>query len=99
MKENTYLSRIVEIQKEQGHKVITTGPYRYIRHPMYAAVIPWILGIPLALGSFYALLPGAAVALIIVLRTHLEDKMLHHELKGYPEYARKVKYRLIPFIW
>lgn len=99
MRENTYLSRVVEIQKDRGHKVITTGPYRYVRHPMYVGVIILFISIPLALGSLFALVPGAALTIIIIIRTHLEDKTLQAELQGYKAYTEKVRYRLIPGIW
>ena len=76
MRENTFLSRVVEIQKDRGHKVITTGPYRYVRHPMYVGVIILFVSIPLALGSVFALVHSLALAIIIIIRTHLEDKTL-----------------------
>jgi len=99
MRENAYLSRVVEIQRERGHRVITTGPYRYIRHPMYMAVIAQLVCIPLALGSLLTLLPAALLTALIVIRTVLEDKTLHSELEGYKAYSEKVKYRLVPGIW
>ncbi|MFC2165049.1 methyltransferase family protein [Acidobacteriota bacterium] len=97
-KENTYLSRIVEIQKDRGHKVITTGPYRFVRHPMYLGSIGYVISIPLALGSLYALIPSAFYIILLITRTRLEDKTLHDELEGYPEYTKKTRYRLIPGI-
>jgi len=96
---NTYLSRVVEIQKERGHRVVTTGPYRYVRHPMYAGAIVLFLCIPLALGSLLALVPGGLLVALIVVRTYLEDRTLHRELEGYHAYAQRVRYRLIPGIW
>lgn len=99
MKENTFLSRFVEIQKERGHKVITTGPYKFVRHPMYIGAPIILICLPLALGSFYALIPAAFCVLYVVIRTYLEDKTLHKELEGYVEYAQRTKYRLIPGIW
>ena len=99
MKENTYLSRIVEIQKERGHSVITTGPYKYVRHPMYVGVIIMFFFTPLALGSIYGLIPALLLIGLIVIRTYKEDKMLHRELQGYREYAEKTPYRLLPGIW
>jgi protein-S-isoprenylcysteine O-methyltransferase Ste14 len=83
MKENTYLSRIVEIQKERGHSVITTGPYKYVRHPMYVGVIIMFFFTPLALGSIYGLIPALLLIVLIVIRTYKEDRMLHRELQGY----------------
>jgi protein-S-isoprenylcysteine O-methyltransferase Ste14 len=99
MKENTYLSRVVEIQTERGHKVITTGPYKIIRHPMYIGAIVLFLSLPLALGSLYGLIPAALCIIFLVIRTYLEDETLHKELEGYKDYVQKTKYRLIPHIW
>ncbi|UCE40885.1 MAG: isoprenylcysteine carboxylmethyltransferase family protein [Candidatus Aminicenantes bacterium] len=99
MKENTYLSRFVEIQEERGHKVITSGPYRFVRHPMYIGAAILLLALPVALGSLYALVPTAFALVFMIIRTVLEDKTLHKELEGYVEYAQKTKYRLIPGIW
>jgi protein-S-isoprenylcysteine O-methyltransferase Ste14 len=99
MRENTYATKIVRLQREREQKVVTTGPYSYVRHPMYAGAILFFLCLPLALGSYYATIPGILVSIIIIIRTHLEDKTLKRELKGYKEYIRKVKYRLIPGIW
>lgn len=99
MKENTYLSRVVEIQKERQHKVITTGPYKYVRHPMYVGIIALFFCLPIALGSLYGLIPAAFMVIGIIIRTHLEDKTLNKELQGYKEYAKKTKYRLLLGIW
>jgi len=97
MKENAFLSRIAEIQKD--HKVVSTGPYRIVRHPMYAVVMAMFTFTPLALGSYYALIPALLSDIIIVERTIKEDKMLHEGLAGYKEYAQKTRYRLLPGIW
>lgn len=99
MRENTYLSRVVKIDEERGHRVITTGPYALVRHPMYSAVIVLVFAVPLALGSRYGLIPAALTVALLTVRTWLEDRTLHAELPGYPEYARKTRYRLIPGIW
>jgi len=99
IKENTYLSRVVEIQKERGHKVITTGPYKYVRHPMYVGVIALLFSLPVALGSLYGLIPAAFLLIVIIIRTHLEDRTLHNELTEYEEYAEETKYRLLPGVW
>ena len=96
---NPYSSAVVEIQKERGHRTITTGPYQYVRHPMYVGAILCFLTIPLALGSILTLVPGIALAALIVARTYLEDKTLHQRLEGYTAYAEAVRYRLIPGIW
>jgi protein-S-isoprenylcysteine O-methyltransferase Ste14 len=97
MKENPYLTKIVVVQKDQ--KVITTGPYKYIRHPMYSGVIILFFALPLALGSLFALIPGIPLTIALIIRTCFEDKMLHEELPGYKEYARKTRYRLLPWVW
>ena len=96
---NTYLSRMARIQEDRGQVVVTAGPYRYVRHPMYLGIIILFLGMPVALGSWWALLPGAAIGLLFVLRTVKEDRMLREELPGYPEYAQHIRYRLVPGIW
>jgi protein-S-isoprenylcysteine O-methyltransferase Ste14 len=89
----------VRIQTERGHKVIDTGPYAIVRHPLYAGALLMCAGIPLALGSFWALIPAAAGALVLVVRTVLEDRTLQAELEGYKEYTGRVRYRLIPGVW
>jgi protein-S-isoprenylcysteine O-methyltransferase Ste14 len=96
---NTYLSRFARIQDDRGHTVVTSGPYGYVRHPMYAGVIVLFLCIPLALGSWRALLPGAANAVLMVIRARQEDRMLRAELLGYEAYAHRVRYRLLPGVW
>jgi protein-S-isoprenylcysteine O-methyltransferase Ste14 len=99
MRENTYLSRVVKIADERGHQVITTGPYAFVRHPLYSAVIVMVLAVPIALGSRFGLIPAAFMAALMIVRTYLEDRTLHAELSGYSEYARETRYRLIPGIW
>jgi len=99
MKENAYLSDVVRIQDNRGHSVCTTGPYRYVRHPMYVGVILIMLCFPLSLGSLYAFIPASIIVVLFILRTSLEDKTLQEELPGYKEYAQKVRYRLLPGVW
>ncbi len=96
---NKFAEPTVRIQTERGHKVIDTGPYAIVRHPLYLGALLMCVGIPLALGSFWALLPGAAGALILIVRTILEDRTLQAELEGYKEYAARVRHRLIPGVW
>lgn len=96
---NKFFETSVRIQDDRGHYVITDGPYKYVRHPGYSAMIFWAVGFPLAVGSLLALYVGLGLLLAMALRTFLEDKTLQRELTGYKEYTRKVKYRLIPFIW
>jgi len=98
-RENTYLSRVVEIQDERGHRVITTGPYKIVRHPMYLAVIVLYICHCLALGSLYSLIPCTGLIITIIFRIYYEDKKLHEELEGYKEYAEKTRFKLIPGIW
>ena len=99
MKENTFLSEMVRIQEDRGHRVCCSGPYRCLRHPMYLGVIIFVSGFPLAMGSWYALIPAVLVVILFVIRTAMEDQTLKKELPGYREYAQRVRYRLIPGIW
>ncbi len=100
MLSNPFLSSFVRIQDDRGHQVASTGPYRYVRHPMYVGVVLLFgVGTPLLLGSWWALVPGAVIALIFVVRTALEDRTLRAELPGYAEYAERVRYRLLPRVW
>ncbi len=96
---NKFAEPGVRIQTERGHKVVDTGPYAIVRHPIYLGGFVLALGIALALGSLWALIPVAVATLIIVVRTVLEDRLLQNELEGYKEYASRVRYRLIPGIW
>ncbi|MBN2091840.1 isoprenylcysteine carboxylmethyltransferase family protein [candidate division KSB1 bacterium] len=95
--ENSYASRIVEVEKDQ--QVITTGPYKFVRHPMYTAILlMYILG-PLALGSAWGMIGSMMLIIVLVVRILSEEKILLRDLKGYPEYLEKTRYRLIPGIW
>ncbi len=96
---NTYLSRYVRIQDDRGNQVVTSGPYRFVRHPMYASNILFFPSIPLLLGSWWALIPAVIIMGLFTLRTYLEDKTLQAELPGYKEYAMKTRYRMVPGIW
>ncbi len=98
-RENPYLSPVVRVQAERGQQVITTGPYRYVRHPLYAAVIPFALGTALLLGSWYGVLLGLALEAGLAYRAVREERVLCAELPGYAEYMARVKYRLIPYVW
>ncbi len=97
LRENTYLSRTIEVQ--EGQKVIDTGLYGVVRHPMYSATLLLFLSMPLVLGSVWSFLIFLAYPFIIAARLKDEEKFLEEELEGYREYKEKVKYRLIPFIW
>lgn len=99
MRENVFLSDVVRIQEDRGHTVCTTGPYKYVRHPMYVGVILIMICYPFSLGSLYTLIPAAIIIGLFFFRTALEDKTLKKELPGYKEYAQKVRYRLLPGIW
>jgi protein-S-isoprenylcysteine O-methyltransferase Ste14 len=97
MLHNEYASRVIEVQK--GQKIIDTGPYAVVRHPMYAAGILMYLFVPVALGSFWAMIPLLLLPAMLVFRLLDEEKALIKGLKGYKRYMKKVKYRLIPWIW
>lgn len=99
MRENTYLSLVVKIDEQRGHQVVTTGPYAIVRHPMYTAVIVLLFAVPVALGSRFGLIPAAVLTVLLIVRTQFEDRTLHTELVGYPEYVKQTRYRLIPGIW
>ena len=97
--ENRFFSSVVRIQTDRGHVVCDSGPYRLVRHPGYAGNILPLLGIVLALGSVWTLIPATAALIIAVTRTVLEDQTLQEELPGYRDYARRVRYRLLPGIY
>ncbi len=99
MVSNPYLTTFVRIQDERGHQTVSTGPYRYVRHPMYASMVVYQPCTALILGSWWALLPAALVLIAMVVRTVLEDGTLQAELPGYRDYVQQVRYRLIPGIW
>ena len=96
---NKFFEPSVRIQTDRGHKVIDTGPYAIVRHPGYAFGFLLFLGMPLALGSLWALIPAILLCPLLVLRTVWEDRTLRDELPGYEEYARRVRFRLLPGIW
>ena len=99
MAANRYFYGFVRIETERGHTVATGGPYRMVRHPGYAGGVLCDLAAPLMLGSLWALIPAGLTTCAIILRTALEDRTLRAELDGYEEYARQVRYRLLPGIW
>jgi len=97
--ENRFFSGVVRIQKDRGHRVVSTGPYRFIRHPGYAGALWAYLATPVLLDSMWAFIPALLLVGILILRTALEDKTLQEELPGYREYARKTRFRLISGLW
>lgn len=99
MVENKFFATTVRIQKERDHRVVITGPYAFIRHPGYAGMILFYGCAPFIIGSLYGLIPALLLAIAFVFRTYFEDRMLYEELPGYKEYTKKVRYRLVPFIW
>jgi protein-S-isoprenylcysteine O-methyltransferase Ste14 len=96
---NPYFEPTVRIQEDRDHKVITSGPYKIVRHPGYLAGILFIFSIPFYLGSLFTFIPAGIYSLLMITRTWLEDITLQKELTGYFEYTKKTKYRLFPFIW
>jgi protein-S-isoprenylcysteine O-methyltransferase Ste14 len=96
-KHNSYASRVVEVEENQ--KVVSTGLYSYVRHPMYVGILIMYIPTPIALGSYWGLIPMVTIPLALVLRILNEEKVLCNELPGYKEYCQRTRYRLIPFIW
>lgn len=99
MVENKFFETAVRIQKEKEHRVISTGPYAIVRHPGYVGMILFYGCAPFIIGSLYGLIPALLLAVAFIFRTYFEDRMLYEELPGYREYTKKVRYRLVPFIW
>ena len=97
--ENRFFSGTVRIQTERGHDVVSTGPYRIVRHPGYAGGLFGYFFIPLLLDSYWAWIPTILLCIVMIIRTALEDKTLQAELPGYKEFSQKTKYRLFPGIW
>ncbi len=99
MRSNRFFSAVVRIQKDRGHIVVSSGPYRFVRHPGYVGFSAFTLVTPLILNSRWAFVPAVATVAVTVLRTALEDRTLQRELDGYDDYARRVRYKLMPAIW
>jgi protein-S-isoprenylcysteine O-methyltransferase Ste14 len=99
MRENSFAAPVVKIQKDRGHRVITTGPYSYVRHPMYFGGLFYFIGAPLLLGSWWGLAVALAIIVLLCLRIPIEERTLRAGLEGYDAYAARVRYRLIPLIW
>jgi protein-S-isoprenylcysteine O-methyltransferase Ste14 len=96
---NSFTAPVVRIQAERGHRVVTTGPYAVVRHPMYAGTILFFLGTPLLLGSWWGLAFAPVLTALLGVRAGMEERLLTAGLEGYPDYAARVRYRLIPFVW
>ena len=99
MKVNRFFEGTIRIQEEREQRVVTEGPYKFIRHPGYLAMIIGSLMTPLILGSFFGVFWALIAIIVLILRTDYKDKVLQEELKGYKEYTQKVKYRLFYGIW
>lgn len=97
--ENKFFSAVVRIQTERGHTVVSTGPYRWVRHPGYVGGLVGFVATPLALGTLWVFVPAIFTVIAVIVRTALEDRTLQDELPGYAEYAARVRYRLVPGIW
>jgi protein-S-isoprenylcysteine O-methyltransferase Ste14 len=98
-RENSFLSPMVRLQQERGQTVVSTGPYHYVRHPMYAGILLFVPGTALLLGSWYGLLAGVLIVVMVARRAVLEEQTLQAELPGYDAYMEQVKYRFVPYIW
>jgi len=96
---NAFFSQVVRIQPERGQTVVSGGPYRYVRHPAYIGAIVYELAAPVLFASWWAMIPSGLAAILLIVRTALEDRTLQAELAGYAEYARRVRYRLVPGVW
>ena len=97
--ENRFFSGVVRLQTDRGHQPVTGGPYGWVRHPGYAGGLLTYWATPLLLDSGWAFLPAAALTLVLIVRARLEDRFLQDQLPGYADYARRVRYRLIPGLW
>ncbi len=97
--DNTFLSPLVRVQEDRKQRVVSTGVYGFVRHPMYLGAILMFVGAPLVLGSFYGVIVGLALTILLMVRIVGEEVMLARELEGYREYIQNVRYRLFPFLW
>ncbi len=97
--ENRFFSGMVRIQTDRGHKVISSGPYAWIRHPGYTGALVSYIAAPVLLDAVWAFIPAILLSIVLVIRTHLEDETLQDRLVGYREYAEQVRFRLFPGIW
>ena len=98
-RENPFSSSVVRLQKDRGQTVVSTGPYSYVRHPLYSAFLLYVVGTALLLGSWYGLLLGLVLIGMLAWRAIMEERMLREGLEGYDAYMIRVKYRIIPHVW
>jgi protein-S-isoprenylcysteine O-methyltransferase Ste14 len=96
---NAFFSNFMRVQKERGHQVATSGPYRFVRHPAYLGSVLFELAVPVMLGSWLALIPGALAAILFIIRASWEDRTLYSELTGYKAYAKQTRYIMLPWVW
>ena len=99
LRENSFAAPVVRLQTERGQRLIDTGPYALVRHPMYAAALPYLIGMPLLLGSWYGLLIVPFIVAGMAPRAVFEERLLERELPGYAEYMKRVPHRIIPGVW
>lgn len=99
LRENRFAAPVVRVQTERGHRVVSTGPYAIVRHPMYSSMLLYGLGVPLLLGALSGLIVSALLIVLIAIRAVLEERTLAVELPGYADYATRVRYRLVPRVW
>jgi protein-S-isoprenylcysteine O-methyltransferase Ste14 len=98
-RENTFATTAVRIQEERGQRVISTGPYAYVRHPLYAGALLYLVGTPLLLGSWYGLVCSIVPIVGLGIRAVVEERVLRNELPGYDRYTTQVRYRFVPRLW
>jgi protein-S-isoprenylcysteine O-methyltransferase Ste14 len=99
MRENSYAAPVVKVQTERGHRVVSTGPYAWVRHPMYSGTILFFVGVPLLLGSWWGVALSPLFVLLFAVRSGIEERALIAGLPGYADYTRRVRYRLVPGLW
>src|ERR1700738_2264554 len=99
MRENSFAAPVVRLQTERGHRVISSGPYAWVRHPMYSGMVPFFIGTPLLLGSWWGLAISPLLILVFAIRAGIEERALLAGLPGYADYRSRVRYRLLPGLW
>jgi protein-S-isoprenylcysteine O-methyltransferase Ste14 len=99
MRENSFAAPVVKLQTERGHRVVSTGPYAWVRHPMYSGTVLFFVGAPLLLGSWWGVAMSPLFILLFAIRTRIEERALSAGLPGYADYAARVRYRLVPGLW